>query len=211
MITENLHPAAVPTGRRRRNLRGGLVTILTCSVLVGCTSQTKRIDVDDDRGELGTGPSSKDLRSVAQRMARSIIALPQIQNSENPPRIAFVQVANKSNEYIDGDMVLRQMRTLLIEHAEGRLQFLDREIIERIERENRDKRLGKRTASDERPISGADFFLTGVIDSLDRRADEGHTTYLRFAFRLTDAADSVIAWEHSYEIKKHSVLGLVYR
>ena len=103
------------------------------------------------------------------------------------------------------------MRTELIKSSEGRIVFIDRAIIDQIEKENRDKSRGKRTSSgDETPL-GADFFLTGVIDSIDKVAGAGRTSYLRLSFRLTNAASSAVVWEDEYEIKKHTTTGVMYR
>jgi PBP1b-binding outer membrane lipoprotein LpoB len=178
----------------------------------GCTGETKRMDPDQMSDiEFGTGITSQDFRSISQRMARSLVQLPQIQNATTPPKIAFSQVINNSNDYIDGDAFLRKMRTELVKNAEGRMVFLDRAIIDEIERENRDKARGKRTASGEQIPLGADFFLTGAIDSIDRVAGAGRTQYLRLSFRLTDAGTAAVVWEDEYEIKKHSTTGVMYR
>jgi len=179
---------------------------------VGCTGETKRMAPDEAADvELGTGLTSQDFRSVSQRMARSLVTLPQIQNATVPPKVAFMSVANKSNEYIDADAFLGKMRTELIKHSGGKVTFLDREIIEAIEKENRDKGRGKRTTSGGQTPLGADFFLTGTVESIDKVAGAGRTTYLRLSFRMTDAGTSAIVWEDDYEIKKHATTGTMYR
>ena len=186
--------------------------MVTSAVMIGCTGETKRMDPDQmSDAELGTGITSQDFRSIAGRMARSLVTLPQIQSATAPPKVAFASVVNNSNDYIDGDAFLRKMRTELIKNAEGRIMFLDRALIDQIDRENRDKARGKRTASGEQIPLGADFFLTGVIDSIDRVVGRGRTTYLRLSFRLSDAGSSAVVWEDEYEIKKHATTGIMYR
>jgi hypothetical protein len=113
-------------------------------------------------------------------------------------------VANNSNESLDGDAFLRNMRTELIRNSQNKVVFLDRAIIDEVEREKRDKDRGKRTARGNEIPLGADFFLTGTIDSIDKSAGGSKSTYWRFSFRLTDAATSAIVWENGYEIKKRS-------
>jgi len=186
--------------------------LLMLPLLVGCTGETKRMDPDQlSDAELGAGITSQDFRSIAQRMARSLVTLPQIQNATTPPKVAFASVINNSNDYIDGDAFLRKMRTELVKNAQGRVMFLDRAIIDQIEKENRDKSRGKRTAAGEQTPLGADFFLTGTIDAIDKVAGAGRTNYLRLSFRLTDAGSSAVVWEDEYEIKKHSTTGIMYR
>ncbi|MBT3278097.1 MAG: hypothetical protein HN370_01835 [Phycisphaerales bacterium] len=120
-------------------------------------------------------------------------------------------VQNRSNDFIDGDSFLNKMRTQLLRNSGGRITFLDRAIVSSIEQESRDKSRGRITSSGEQARFGADFFLTGTIESIDKVAGAGHTTYTRLSFRLTDAGTSAIVWEDEYEIKKHSTTGLMYR
>jgi PBP1b-binding outer membrane lipoprotein LpoB len=191
---------------------GVVLASLAVVVLVGCAGETKRMDLDQSSEvEQGAGMTSQDFRSVAQRMARSMIVLAQIQNASTPPKIAFVSVTNNSDDYIEGNAVLRKVRTELIKNSEGKIVFLDRDIISSVDTENRDKNRGKRTASGDQIPLGADFFLTGTIDSIDRVAGKGRTTYLRLSFRLTDAGNSAVVWEDEYEIKKHTTAPYMYR
>lgn len=196
----------------RRALAVVLTLVAGAALAGGCTGETKRIDPDQGTdAELGTGITSQDFRSVSQRMARSLVTLPQIQNATTPPKVAFAPVVNNSNDYIDGDAFLRKMRTELVRNAEGRITFLDRAIIDIVEKENRDKERGRRTAAGEGTPLGADFFLLGTIDSIDRVAGAGRTQYVRLSFRLTDAATSAVIWEDEYEIKKHATAAFIYR
>lgn len=179
--------------------------------LVGCCGTTKRVDPDAlSDYEVGTGLTSQDFRSVCQRMARSLLNVPEIQNACEPPMVAIAPVVNDSNDYIDGTEFARKIRTELIKFAEGRVRFLDRELTRPIEAENRDKRRGK-IAGEEATRHGADFFLTGRIAAIDRVVGGGATTYYRLSFRLTEAGNSLIVWEDDYEIKKQSTAASVYR
>jgi len=189
-----------------------VLTICCLTLAAGCTGQTKRVDVDSgDPDELGTGLNSQDFRSVCERMARSLVRLPQIQNASTPPKVAVLDVTNNSNDLIDAREFALKIRTLLIKNAEGKIIFLDRDITEEVKEENREKERGKITGTGLKDRYGADFFLTGQIGSIDRAAGRGNTTYYRLSFRLTDAATQAIAWEDEYEIKKISTIGDVYR
>ena len=182
------------------------------ALVAGCTGETKRMDLDQgSENDVGTGITSQDFRSISDRMARDLVTIPQIQNATTPPKVAFSSVANNSNDYLDGDAFLGKMRTALIRSSQGKVVFLDRAIVDQLDRERRDKQRGKVTASGDDSRLGADFFLTGTIDSIDKAAGGGRTTYWRFSFRLTDAATSAIVWENDYEIKKHSTAGMMYR
>lgn len=184
-----------------------IVTVAGCT-----TSETKRVDPDAlSESETGTGVSSQDFRSVCERMARSLITCPQIQNTATPPKVALFRVENNTNDYVEADAFTHKMRTLLIKHSEGKIIFIDRDMTDTIEKEQRDKRRGKITSAGDTDRLGADFFLTGRLDSIDHAAGAGVTSYYRFGFRLTDAGTSAIVWEDEYEIKKASRRGDVYR
>jgi uncharacterized protein (TIGR02722 family) len=188
------------------------VGILCLSVaLIGCAAKTNRVDVSTDEPFSDTETSSKDLQSVAQLMARSLIALPQISTAKKPPRIAFVDVKNETNEIINKNLFIEKMRTLLLKNAAGRMIVLDREIAMQIQRERDAKRGGKYGSSSKKVLSGADFFLTGKLSSIDKQAGGKRSTYTRYAFRLTDAESSDILWEDEYEVKKVGKAGLYDR
>ena len=183
--------------------RSSLVfSALLSFLLAGCVAKTERVDVSSDEPFSDTETSSKDLMTVAQQMAASLVQLPQIQNAKNPPRIAFADVKNETNEIINKNLFIEKMRTLLLKNAAGRMVFLDREISDQIMREREGKRAGQLGSSGSKIRSGADFFLTGKLSSIDKQAGGKRSTYTRYAFRLTDAESSDIAWEDEYEVKK---------
>lgn len=184
--------------------------VLLGLTLAGCVAETSRVDVaTDEAGDTET--SSKDLVAVAQNMARSLVQLPQISSARTPPRIAFADVKNETNEIINKNLFIEKMRTLLLKNAGGRMVFLDREISEQITREREDKRRGELGSSGSKIRSGADFFLTGKLSSIDKQMKGKRSTYTRYAFRLTDAESTDILWEDEYEVKKVGEAGLYDR
>ncbi len=66
------------------------VWMVATAAMIGCTGETKRMDPDQmSETELGTGITSQDFRSIAGRMARSLVTLPQIQSATTPPKVAW--------------------------------------------------------------------------------------------------------------------------
>jgi len=184
-------------------------------ILSGCTQPTKRLHPDErSETEFGTGLTSQDIRSVCQRTARSmgraLAALPKFKDAEEPPTIAFLEMVNESNQYFDTRLLQDKISTLLIKNGEGRFRFLDRQHIDALRKEMRDKERGKFTAARIAPLLGADLYLTGRLDSIDRVASGGTTTWTRLSFRLVDD-QSLVVWKDDYEIKKFSKLGVMYR
>lgn len=189
-----------------------VVICVMCAIvcIAGCTTQTE--DVNPNRADdFGMGLDSRDFLAVCQKMAKSLTDLPLIQNAKTPPAVAFVKVQNRSSEYIDGDAFLGKMRTELMKNSGSRIVWLDRAIAREIVNENDMKLGGLVTSTRKETLHGADLFLTGTIDSIDKAAGGERSTYFRLSFRLTNAGTSVVVWEHDYEVKKYAKAGLMYR
>lgn len=186
-------------------------SFLTMVLLAGCVAKSNRVDVASDEPFSDTETSSKDLVVVSEQMVRSLLQLPQISKSSTTPRIAFSDVKNETNEIINKNLFIEKMRTLLIKNAAGKMVFLDREISSDIEKERTGKRSGNLSTSSSKTKSGADFFLTGKLSSIDKQAGGKRSTYTRYSFRLTDAESTDILWEDEYEVKKVGEAGLYDR
>lgn len=184
------------------------LTLLFLIPLLACSgANTTRVGIDTDDFD-STETSSKDLDAVAQQMSRSILQLRQVQNSQTPPRIAFADVANETNEIINENLFIEKMRTLLLKNAQGGLVFLDRELSQEIFNERGMKQSGTYSGQTNAQVAGADYFLTGKLSSIDKVSGKKRSTYTRYAFRLTDANTSIIIWEDDYEVKKVGSAGV---
>ncbi|HPS53597.1 MAG TPA: CsgG/HfaB family protein, partial [Phycisphaerae bacterium] len=157
------------------------------------------------------GLSSKDFRGVCFKMTQSLITLPQIQNAQRPPKIAFAKVTNKSDEIIDTQGFLEKMRTELIKNSNGKVVFIDRENIGQIMDERDMKDAGQFTGETTKKMLGADYLLAGTITGITSARGRKSTNYMRLAFRLTDANTGVIIWEDDYEMKYYHKAGLYDR
>jgi PBP1b-binding outer membrane lipoprotein LpoB len=169
----------------------------------------------DERGFVaGTGVESQDLVAVTDKMARSILGIPEIAQASATPRIVIEPVVNNTRFPINKDIFLTRIRTQLNEKAMGKVRFVDREIMKTLERERDLKRSGQVTASADPHVvefRGADYFLTGKLDGMTTRTSAGTSDYVLYSFRLVDARTSEIVWESSAEIKKQGLEDAAYR
>jgi hypothetical protein len=169
----------------------------------------------DERGWVGgTGPESQDLVAVTDKMARSILSIPQIARAQVQPSIVLEPVVNNTRFPINKDIFLTRLRTQLNSKAMGQVSFLDREMMKTLERERELKRSGQVTASADPNLvefGGADYFLTGKLDGMTTRTSAGTSDYVLYSFRLTDARTSRIVWEDVAEIKKQGLEDAAYR
>ena len=89
----------------------------------------------DERGFVaGTGVESQDLVSVTDKMARSILGIPQIARAQIQPSIVLEPVVNNTRFPINKDIFLTRLRSQLNSKAMGQVSFLDREMMKTLER-----------------------------------------------------------------------------
>ena len=169
----------------------------------------------DERGFVaGTGIESQDLVAVTDKMARSILNVPQITKAQGTPRVVLDPVINNTRFPINKDMFLDRIRVMLNSRATGKVLFRARERMAALERVRSLKQSGQVTSSSDPNVvefKGADFFLTGKLDGLSTTTTQGRSDYILYTFQLIDARTSDIIWEDSAEIKKQGLEDAVYR
>jgi PBP1b-binding outer membrane lipoprotein LpoB len=169
----------------------------------------------DERGFVaGTGIESQDLVAVTDKMARSILSIPQVTSARGTPRIVLDPVVNETRFPINKDIFLTRIRTQLNSKSMGKVLFLARDRMATLERERDLKQSGQVTASSDPNVvefKGADFFLTGKLQGLTTRTTAGRSDYVLYSFQLIDARTSDIIWEDAAEVKKQGLEDAAYR
>lgn len=169
----------------------------------------------DERGFVaGTGVESQDLVTVTDKMARSILNVPQVVNAKGTPRIVLDPVQNETRFPINKNLFLDRIRIQLNSKASGKVMFLARDRMATLEREQQLKQSGAVTSTTDPhqvAFKGADFFLTGKLQGLSTRTSQGVSDYILYSFQLIDATTSDIIWEDSAEIKKQGLEDAAYR
>jgi len=196
---------------------------VSMAILTGCASSGVKnpsgIGVTEMRADekgfvAGTGVESQDLVAVTDKMSRSILDTPQIKSAHNPPVVVLDPVVNETRFPINKDMFLTRIRVLLNSKSFGKVQFLARDRMAALEKERDLKRSGQVTSSSDPNVvefKGADFFLTGKLQSLTTRNSRGTSDYVLYSFQLVDARTSAIVWEDFAEIKKQGLEDAAYR
>jgi len=169
----------------------------------------------DEQGFVaGTGIESQDLVRVANKMSRGILGVPEINGVQGVPRVVLDPVINETRFPINKGIFLTRIRVALNSQAAGKVRFLARSRMQALEREREMKRKGRVTSSTDpnaNAFKGADFFLTGKLQSLTTSTQRGKSDYILYSFQLIDANTSDIVWEDFDEIKKQGVVDAVYR
>src|SRR6058998_397898 len=196
---------------------------VSMAILTGCASSGVKnpsgIGVTEMRADekgfvAGTGVESQDLVAVTDKMARSILDTPQIKSAQHPPVVVLDPEVNETRFPINKDMFLTRIRVQLTSKASNKVQFLARDRMAALEKERDLKRSGQVTSSSDPNVvefKGADFFLTGKLQSLTTRNSRGTSDYVLYSFQLVDARTSAIVWEDFAEIKKQGLEDAAYR
>jgi penicillin-binding protein activator len=204
-------------------LSAPLTCVALAALMTGCASSGVRnpsgipvthLNADEQGFVAGTGVESQDLVNVADKMARSIVGIPQIANAPAPPTIVLQPVENQTRFPINKDIFLIRIRAELNSKAAGKVMFLARSQMEALEKERNLKREGAVTASSDpgvQEFKGADYFLTGTLQGMSTRTAAGTSDYILYDFHLIDARTSVIVWEDKAEIKKQGLEDAAYR
>jgi PBP1b-binding outer membrane lipoprotein LpoB len=204
------------------------LTLPVCSLAVlalasGCASSgvknpsgvpVTHMNADEQGFVAGTGMESQDLVMVTDKMARSILSIPQIANAPTPPTVVLDPVDNQTRFPINKDIFLTRIRAQLNSKARGKVMFLARSQMEKLEKERNLKREGAVTSSSDpgvQEFKGADYFLTGTLQGLSTRTKAGTSDYILYDFHLIDARTSAIVWEDSAEMKKQGLEDAAYR
>jgi PBP1b-binding outer membrane lipoprotein LpoB len=206
-----------------RTLSLSLSAIACVALVSGCASKgvknpsgipVTHLNADEQGFVAGTGIESQDLVHVTDKMARSIVGIPQIANAATPPTIVLQPVDNQTRFPINKDIFLTRIRAQLNSQARGKVLFLARSQMEALEKERNLKREGAVTASSDpnvQEFKGADYFLTGTLQGMSTRTAAGTSDYILYDFQLIDARTSVSIWEGSADIKKQGLEDAAYR
>jgi len=169
----------------------------------------------DERGFVaGTGIESQDIVTVADKMARGILSVPEIANAKGVPRVVLLPVKNESRFPINKDIFLEEIMALLNEKATGKVRFLARDRITELEKERDLKQQGLVSSNTDPKVNqfkGADFMLTGKLIGQTTKTAAGTSDYVLYSFTLIDPNTSDIIWQGSHRIKKQGLEDAAYR
>ncbi len=187
---------------------------LLAVLALGCGVKSKKttyVDPDAYGAVEGTGLEARDVRAVADQMARELLASPSVTGFEGTPRVAVLSLKNRSRFLIDQGILTTLITDKVVQNAAGRVAVLDRTLVDEIEREREAKRTGQVDAQGFKAMAGADFFLSGEVRGISASTDKAQSDYVVIRFQLTDAESGIVTWSNSYEMKKEGSWGVMYQ
>ena len=195
---------------------------ITLSAVTGCSTNvnsTHGPSVTElrpgERGFVaGLGIESQDLITISEKMARGILDADPISNAEGKPVVVLEPINNDTRFPIDKDIFLTRIRVALSKNAAGKISFVAREHMDKLEKERDLKISGQVTGGEKitgNKFKGADFILTGAFKAISSRGASGASDYVLYTFQLIDPNTSDIVWEDFHEIKKQGKDDVTYR
>jgi uncharacterized protein (TIGR02722 family) len=191
-----------------------IVLLMACILMTACSSTPKvtRIEADTQTDLTGRWNDS-DVRKVCESLIASAVNSERVdsfikdfsaRNKGALPTVIVGRFQNTSSEHIDTRLIANLMRTAIINN--GKLEFVssgrERDQI-RAEREDQQDNASGRTAASLMNETGANFMLTGEVNSMEEKA--GNITVRAYFVKatLTNIETNRIVWEdENNEIKK---------
>lgn len=184
-----------------------LSAILLIVLATGC--QQRRVTrIDPDRAiDLSGRWNDTDSRLVAQEMTADILSRPWLRRFEDShgrvPVLIVGEVRNRSHEHIDAETFIRNMErefvntgaVRLVQGAEFREQI-------RMERADQHEFAAPETIARWKREIGADFMLTGTMNSIVDQHRRNRIIYYQVNLELTDMETNEKVWIGEKQIKK---------
>lgn len=186
------------------------LTALALVLCAGCaTTQVRRLDANEIK-DLSGRWNDTDSRLVAEELIGDSLNRPWLPQSQarlgEPPVVIVQAVRNNSMEHINTDTFVEDLQRALINS--GRVRFVasaeERRSL-RDERADQDLNASDETRKAHGQEAGADFALSGTINSIqDRQGGESVVLY-QVNLKLLDLQTNQIVWNGQKKIKKNVI------
>ncbi|MES1201813.1 MAG: penicillin-binding protein activator LpoB [Pseudomonadota bacterium] len=167
----------------------------------------------------GVGVQSDDVAEISDSMLRDLLATPSIVSRTTPARVILdeSEIKNFSSQIIDKGLFTDRLRSGLNRNAAGRIFFVNRASIARVQQERDLKRQGTvdvGTTGLAKAMAGADYQMTGAIRSQDAINSKTGMTQrnTQIVFELTDLENGIVIWtSEAFNVGKAAQNDVVYR
>lgn len=186
-----------------------ILTAISISLLFsGCaTVSTQRLD-SGEVADVGSNWNDTDSRLVADEMIQDVLGRPwlrkfQRKHNDNNPNVIVGKVKNRSHEHINVKTFVRNLEKALLNS--GEVEFVadkkERESI-REERLDQASNASEDTAKFDGEETGADFMLTGELNSIVNKDGGKSVKFYQVNLTLIDLESNKKVWIGEKKIKK---------
>ncbi|MCP1676070.1 uncharacterized protein (TIGR02722 family) [Natronocella acetinitrilica] len=186
--------------------RLAVLALLSLFIAAGCATQVDRIDRDQPQ-DLSGRWNDTDSRLVSEEMVSDMLRRGWIgnhrQRSGNRPAVIVGEIRNLSHEHINLNTFVRDIERELINAGEVTFvaSGIEREQI-RDERADQQQFARPDTAAQWGQELGADYMLTGTINSIIDEEGRTQVAYYQVDLALTNLQDNTRVWVGQKEIRK---------
>ncbi|HSW20965.1 MAG TPA: penicillin-binding protein activator LpoB [Ramlibacter sp.] len=166
----------------------------------------------------GVGVEGQDIVSMTDQMMRDMLAEAIFADTGKRPRVIIdgAYFVNESSQAINKNIITQRLMVNLNRAARTRMQFINRQNSAMVEQERQLKRSGTvdtGTTGLTKAQAGADYRLSGKINSLDSRNVRSGMVqrYTQISFEMTDLESGEIVWAGIYEFSRASADDVIYR
>jgi len=187
--------------------------VVLCVFLSACSSTPKVARVDAATQTDLTGRwNDSDVRQVCESLIASAISSPAIdayirdysgRNGGALPAVIIGTFKNTSSEHIDTRIISSRMRTAIINS--GKLAFVEHGNVRdeiRAERDDQQANASDTTAASVDKETGANFILTGEVNSMEERADNTTVRVYFVKATITNIETNRIIWRSKMKTTK---------
>jgi penicillin-binding protein activator len=184
-----------------------LPAVVVMLILAGCQTRTvSRID-PGQAVDLSGRWNDTDSRLVAEEMIRDVLSRPWLPRFETRsgrvPVVIVGDVRNRSHEHIDAETFIRNMEREFVNSGTVRV-VQGAEFREQIRQERADQQefASPETVARWRREIGADYMLTGTMNSIVDQHGRDKIIYYQINLELTDMETNEKVWIGEKQIKK---------
>jgi len=187
-----------------RFLKLGLIGV-SSFFLFACSSAPKVSYQDPNKIETVTADYGvTDLQMLAESMTRSLLQTRVIMNSPTPPLITVAPVKNKTNEYIDTNLITNKIETQLLKSGQVRFAVKATDMstqVGELTRQNSGM-YNKETVSKIGNMEGAKYRIEGEIGSITKADKNVKDVFYNLTLRLINNETGTYEWQDEKEIRK---------
>lgn len=191
----------------QRAHRAAIWVILAAVVATAaCTTRVERIGMDEER-DLSGRWNDTDSRLVSEAMVKEMLTSSWLTSHERrhdeAPTVVVGPVRNMSHEHINVDTFIRDIEAEVIES--GRVSFVAGGDVRQAIREERKEQEINASEATRKPMGqeiGADYMLTGTVNSIVDTEGDREVVYYQVNLALTHIATNRRVWVGQKEIRK---------
>ncbi len=175
-------------------------------LLAGCATQVERVGPEGSQDLTGRW-NDRDSRLVSEEMVSDLLTRGWLDRhnarSDSEPAVIVGEIRNLSDEHINTNTFIRDIERELINS--GRVTFVadggERQAI-RDERADQEEHARPDTRSPAGQELGADYMLTGTINTIKDVEGRTEVAYYQVNLALTSLSDNTRVWVGQKEIRK---------